>query len=63
MTHRPNFFEYNNEDKDNFPNTLNDKNYQTLPQKFRQISLGWLVGWLVKFYGKSTFVGYLTPFL
>ena len=28
-------------------------------------SLGWLVGWLVRFYGLSTFVGYLTsnPFL
>ena len=23
--------------------------------------VGWLVGWLVGFYGKSTFVGYLTP--
>ena len=22
---------------------------------------GWLVGWLVGFYGISTFVGYLTP--
>ena len=23
--------------------------------------VGWLVGWLVWFYGISTFVGYLTP--
>ena len=23
--------------------------------------VGWLFGWLVGFYGKSTFVGYLTP--
>ena len=27
----------------------------------QNISFGWLVGWLVVFYGTSTFVGYLTP--
>ena len=30
--------EYNNEDEDNSPNILGDKNYQTSSQKFRQIT-------------------------
>ena len=28
---------------------------------FRNCYVGWLVGWLVRFYGISTFVGYLMP--
>ena len=29
--------EYNNEDEDNIPNTLKDKNYQASSKEFRQI--------------------------
>ena len=30
-------YEYNNNDKDNNPKTLKDKNHQVLSQKFRQV--------------------------
>ena len=36
-THRSKHCEYNDEDEDNSSDTLNDKNYQTSSQKFRQI--------------------------
>ena len=36
-THRLKRCEYNNEDEDNSPNTLNDENHQASSQKFRQI--------------------------
>ena len=50
----------NNEDEDNSPKTLNDKNHQALSQKFSQLRnvlfcLGW-VGFI------STIVGYLTGY-
>ena len=32
----------NNKDEDNSPKTLNDKNHQALPQKFRQLVLSCL---------------------
>ena len=35
--HRLKRCEYNNKDEGNSPNTLNDKNYQASPQKFRQM--------------------------
>ena len=36
-TYWPKRSEYNNEDKDNSPKTLNDRNYQASSKKFRQI--------------------------
>ena len=36
-THRPKLYEYNNKDKDNSPNILNNNNYRASFQKFRQI--------------------------
>ena len=38
-TYQPKHCEYNNEDKDNSPNILSDKNYKTSSQKFRQINI------------------------
>ena len=36
-TYRPKHYGNNNIDKDNSPNTLNDKNHQASSQKFRQV--------------------------
>ena len=35
--HQPKRCEYNNEDKDNCPNTLSNESYQASSKKFRQI--------------------------
>ena len=42
-SNRPKHCGYNDEDEDNNSNTLRDKNYQALSQKFRQII--YLLGW------------------
>ena len=36
--HRPKHWEFKNEDEDNIPNMLSDKNHQVSSQKFRQIT-------------------------
>ena len=35
--------------------------FHMCPMRTQRIHDCWLVGWLVAFYGISTFVGYLTP--
>ena len=37
-TYRPKSSEFNNEDEDNSPNVLNDKNHQASTQQFRQVT-------------------------
>ena len=41
-TYRLKHCEYNNEDEDNSPKTLNDKNHQASSQKFRQLMILYL---------------------
>ena len=41
MMNQPKCSKYNNKDEDINPNTLNDKDYQVLSKRFRQIKSVW----------------------